>query len=114
MAQVHIKHSSGTTITIDLTGKIVMNAVDDINATTSGDISLTASAGIATVTAPAINLRGNISATSAAGGTWTETKKANTNQTGNLTLTGNISVIGSISATGSITDGSGNTNHHTH
>ena len=112
--QVHIKHSSGTTITIDATGKIVMNAVDDINATTIGDISLTASAGIATVTAPTINLRGNISATSAAGGTCTETKKANTTQTGNLTLTGNISVIGSVSATGSITDGSGNTNHHTH
>jgi len=68
----------------------------------------------ATVQAPQINLIGNVSNTSADGGTATETKTADTEQTGNFKLIGNFDVEGNIHATGTILTDVGNSNLHSH
>lgn len=67
-----------------------------------------------TLTAPQINLLGNLSSSAAGGGTATETKTADTDHTGSYTLNGDLRVNGNINATGDILAGGANSNHHTH
>lgn len=67
-----------------------------------------------TLTAPQINLLGNLSSSAQGGGIATETKEADTEQTGDYELNGDLQVNGSIHATGDIIADGSNVNHHTH
>jgi len=67
-----------------------------------------------TLTAPQINLLGNLSSSAAGGGAATETKEADTEHTGSYELNGDLQVNGSIHATGDIIADGSNVNHHTH
>lgn len=112
-------------LTASVRGDVVLIADGDLTATIGETATL--QAGIsATVKAPQINFRGNMSATGHTGGAGTENKTVNTFHTGNYTLTGNVVVEGSITltgdlqvngnvnATGTVIDGGGNTAHHSH
>jgi uncharacterized protein involved in type VI secretion and phage assembly len=114
--------ASGSAIEICSDGKITIHGSSEINISAGNDTNivvggnatlscananLTASAS-ATIQAPAINLRGPVSAASVSGGHGTMSIDAD------MTINGNISAQGNISATGTITDTTGNTNHHTH
>lgn len=79
-----------------------------------GGSALVTAATSATIQAPQINLLGNVSNTSADGGTATETKTANTEQIGNFKLIGDFDVEGNIYATGDILNDGANSNHHSH
>ncbi len=66
------------------------------------------------LTAPKISIAGDITSTGSEGGVGEETKRCNTNQTGNYVLNGNLTVNGSIFASGDIFCDGSNSNHHSH
>jgi phage baseplate assembly protein V len=92
---------------------VVVDVGNDLAATVGNTASIEAGTSVE-ITAPVINLEGNVSMVGSGGGQGTETKTADTVQTGSFKLNGSLTVNGSITASGSIMDGGGNSNHHSH
>jgi phage baseplate assembly protein V len=92
---------------------VVMDVGNDLVATVGKTASIEAGTSV-DITAPQINLCGNISSTGSGGGTGKETKKVDTTQAGDFKLLGNLMVKGNISASGNIIAGGSNSNHHSH
>lgn len=92
---------------------VVVDAGNDLVATVGKTASIEAGSSV-DITAPVINLEGNVSMAGSGGDRGTETKTANTEQTGSFKLNGSLTVNGNITATGSVMDGGGNSNHHSH
>lgn len=93
--------------------KTIKGEAKDIDVKASATLKGQAGASI-TLTAPTINLLGNISSMSASGGTGTVTEKANRTTEGNCKIIGDLEVDGSITATGSILADGDSDNHHEH
>ena len=66
------------------------------------------------ITAPQINLSGNMASCGSGGATGTETKQVNTTQTGNFALNGNFTLKGNLRVDGNITCSGSNPNKHNH
>jgi len=103
-SEVNLSSAADTNVIVG--GNATVHVAGDINANcTNANITASSSA---TIQAPAINLRGPISAASVSGG------HGSMSMDGDLSMSGNITVQGNISASGSIIDSGGNTNHHSH
>jgi phage baseplate assembly protein V len=92
---------------------VVVDVGNDLTATVGKTASIDAGTSVE-ITAPVISLEGDVSQVGSGGGQGTETKTADTVQTGSFKLNGSLTVKGNITASGSIQDGAGNSNHHSH
>ena len=99
---------------VEVAGSVQATTGQDLIAQVGNNAEVTAGGSHIQLNAPLIKLQGNLSAVAQGGGTATETKEANTEQTGSFTLTGDLEVDGSIHATGDILADGSNSNHHTH
>lgn len=106
--KTHIKFKDGTVLEYDRAAhKLSGQVVGDIDLTATKSAKIKAGT-VMNLEAPQINIAGNVSTMAVGGGGTTETKTADTQQTGNFTLTGDLHVDGNITCTGS------NPNNHDH
>ena len=99
--------------TVEIGGDLTRTVGGDVSESATGTWTIQSAAAV-NLTAPQINLVGNLSATGAGGATGSSYAKADMERDGNYQLNGNLTVNGNINATGTIIDSGGNTNHHTH
>ncbi|OQY20072.1 MAG: baseplate assembly protein [Desulfobacteraceae bacterium 4572_35.1] len=112
-AEGNIVHKTPSDRINEIGGNKTETVGADWNINVGGSAAIKAATS-ATIQAPQINLLGNVSTSAAGGGTATETKTANTEQTGSFKLIGDFDVEGNIRASGSIIDEGGNTSNHNH
>lgn len=105
-----IQRAPGTHIKVDAENNIIHITPADALADIGGDKQESVGgswtiqvAGEATIQAPTINLRGNLSAVGSEGGVGQETKSADTTHTGSYQLTGPMTITGNLVVAGTIT-----------
>lgn len=99
-----IQLEPGVEIRIDKEKKIITLTPQDVN-TEAGQTWTVKAGTTATVEAPQIILKGNVTTTGSDGGTGTVTETADRTQKGSLTLIGPFNVTGDISVSGSLSTG---------
>ena len=112
--KTHYKWPDGTWLEYDRSSHVLSGHVEgDVSLDVSGSAAIEAGDNI-DLTAPQINLTGNISSIGTGGATATEEKTADTEQTGDYVLTGNFTINGPLTVNGDISCTGTNPNHHTH